>query len=160
MQFKAEAFQLYQEHPDLFATFECTPSFLSSIKMLKPGKEFLYTGKKYDIISTIGDGTNKQWVCIQDEYEMALEELIEEHKDRGHDKNPVSESADWLKNFRSTIETPWSAEHLQFSLQRSNSIFYLLTVSEKHLDLPLQPPKDRKYQPTESVDSMRPISMG
>lgn len=106
MHFKAEAAKMYHDRPELFATFDCTQGFLEQIELLKPGKEFRWEGKKYDIIDTLKHGTEKSWVCIQDEYEMALERLIERHGEEDQSNTTKQLVQDWCKVFRSQPQSP------------------------------------------------------
>lgn len=115
MHFKEEAAKMYHQRPELFATFVCDDSFFNEIEMLKPGKEFRRSEKKYDIIDTLYQEGQKVWVCIQDEYEMALEMLIKDRSNQEEEQNTGTSGSDWIKTFKSPPavlygrNTPFSA---------------------------------------------------
>jgi hypothetical protein len=141
MHFKAEAALLYQDRPELFSTFDCSPEFLDEIKMLKPGKEFEWKNKKFDIIDTLETEGAKQWVCIQDEDEMALERLVAE---RGHDEKDQTLNHlehEWLKTFRSIGPAVSRLNFATFADENNHGLYWVNHYSSPILSRLSEPPQ-------------------
>lgn len=141
MHFKSEAAKMYHDRPELFATFQCDDNFNRTIEMLKPGKEFRLEGKKYDIIDTLSIGGEKHWVCIQDEYEMALERLIERHGEEDQNNTAEQLAQDWKNIFRSQPQPQVEFDAVRAQPDKPHPTYWTCIYTAPYLHGSRKPPQ-------------------
>jgi hypothetical protein len=101
MSFKSEATNYYTSRPELFKTFAFTEEFQAKIQILKPNKEFALDQNKFDVLDTIfQDQRIIELVCVQDEDEMYLEQLVREHTQQDHSSKTASTTQEWIKIYK------------------------------------------------------------
>jgi hypothetical protein len=142
MSFKAEATNYYASRPELFKTFAYTAEFQAKIQILKPNKEFALEQIKFDVLDTIyQDHRIIELVCVQDEDEMALEQLVREHTQQDHSSKTASTTQEWMKIYKWFPHGARVVNHAPFTALDTYCNFQNPLYSNPTLDAWTTPPR-------------------